>query len=214
MSRSSRGGVPRLSGVVSIVLICTGNRFRSPLAEALLRSRAPIPLDVTSLGLYDLGPVSALDQALETARRLNLDISEHRARPLKGEELAEADLVLGFERVHVAAAVVEAGADRERTFTLPELVDLLEAIEPPQDDDQAARVRESLRRAHALRGELPPDAVLPEVPDPWGGTADVFARIGTQVEELCRRLVTLLLDRPAAREAPERESRRESSRDR
>jgi protein-tyrosine-phosphatase len=178
----------------------------------LLRSLSPVPLDVTSLGLYDLGPVPALDQALEAAQGLDLDLSEHRARPVRGELLAEADLVLGFERSHVAVAVVEAGAARDRTFTLPELVELLEAIDPPTDPDPAARTRESLRRADALRAELPPDAQLPEVADPWGATPDTYKLIGARVDELCRRLVSLLFDRPAAREASETGSRRESSR--
>jgi protein-tyrosine-phosphatase len=178
----------------------------------LLRSLSPVPLDVTSLGLYDLGPVPALDQALEAAQGLNLNLSEHRARPLKGELLAEADLVLGFERSHVAAAVVEARAVRGRTFTLPELVQLLEAIDPPTDADPGARLQESLRRADAFRAELPPDAQLPEVADPWGATPDTYKLIGARVDELCRRLVSLLFDRPAAREASETGSRRESSR--
>jgi protein-tyrosine-phosphatase len=108
--------------------------------------------------------------------------------------LAAADLVLGFERIHVAAAVVDAGAKRDRTFTLPELVELLEAIEPPTDEDPEARLLEALRRAHELRMELPAGATLPEVRDPWGGSAEVYATIGAQVEDLSRRLVSLLFD--------------------
>jgi protein-tyrosine-phosphatase len=166
----------------------------------VLKSLAPIPLDVDSLGLYDLGPVPALKEAVDAARRLELDLSAHRARPLAGQMLAEADLVLGFERIHVAAAVVDAGALRERTFTLPELVELLEAIEVPPDADPAARFRESIRRGHALRVDLLPDATLPEVPDPWGTPAGSYAAIGAQVAQLCRRLVTLLFERPAGDE--------------
>ena len=180
----------------------------------MLRSRSPIQLDVTSLGLVDVGPVPALDQAVDAARRLDLDLSKHRARPIKGELLAEADLVLGFERTHVASAVVEAGAARERTFTLPELVELLEAIEAPSDPDPAGRFREAIRRADEARGELPPDVPLPEVADPWGATPETYELIGERVDELCRRLVSLLFDRPGAPEASETGSRRESSRGR
>jgi protein-tyrosine-phosphatase len=154
-----------------------------------------VPIDVTSLGLHDLGPVPPLDEALETATRFGLDISQHRARPLKGERLGETDLVLGFERTHVAAAVVDADAPRERTFTLPELVELLGAVEPPAGEDPHARVRESVRRAAALRAELPPQPVLPEIPDPWGASPEVFEAVGAQVIELSRRLVSLLFDR-------------------
>jgi protein-tyrosine-phosphatase len=177
---------------LQVVLICTGNRFRSPLAEAVLRSRAPAQIEVTSLGLYDLGPVPPLNEALDAARRSNLDISAHRARPLKGQTLDQADLVLGFERIHLAAAVVDARAARERTFTLPELVQLLGEIEPPDELEPIARAKESIRRAHGLRDGLPPPASLPEITDPWGASTQVFVATGVRVVDLSRHLVTAL----------------------
>lgn len=179
--------------VFRLVIICSGNRFRSPLAEAIIRARAaPVPLEVSSLGLHDLGPVPPLDEAVEIARDLGLDISNHRARPLKGQTLASADLVLGFERIHVAAAVVDASAPRDRTFTLPELVDLAESVAAPADPDPVRHARQLLAHAHAARDGGAPAPLLPEVPDPWGGTADVYAAVGARVTELSQRLITLL----------------------
>jgi protein-tyrosine phosphatase len=190
-----------MAAILRIVLICTGNRFRSPLAAAVLQSRVPVPLHVDSLGLYDLGPVPALGEALQAGRRFGLDLSDHRARPLFGQKLAEVDLVLGFERIHVAAAVVDAEAARERSFTLPELVELLEAIEHPSEDDPAVRFRESIRRANDLRAAWTPDASLPEVPDPWGTPAGSYAAIGAQVAGLCERLVELAFGAAAGHQA-------------
>jgi len=188
-----------------LVIICSGNRFRSPLAEAVIRSLAgPIPLEISSLGLYELGPVPPLDEALAIAEDFGLDISTHRARPLKGETLSDADLILGFERIHVAAAVVNASADRAVTFTLPELVELLPAVPAPSTEEPVARARELLRGAHALRAGLPPPALLPEVPDPWGATADVYAATGARVAELSRLLIGLLFGLPGARDARKR----------
>ena len=110
-----------------IVFICTGNRFRSVIGEGLMkRLTEGLPVQTTSAGTLDLGPVAALPEALELAPSLDLDLTEHRARCVRNVDLSEADLVLGFEYQHLAAAVTEGAARRERTFTVPELVLLLE----------------------------------------------------------------------------------------
>ena len=62
------------------------------------------------------------------AKELGLDLSAHRARSVGDLELGEYDLVLGFERKHVVASVVDAKAKVERTLTLPELLALLHGI--------------------------------------------------------------------------------------
>jgi protein-tyrosine phosphatase len=188
-----------------IDLICTGNRFRSPLAEGLIRTLAgELPLELRSYGLYDLGAVGPLREALIAAERLQIDISGHRARPLKGESLAASDLVLGFERIHIATAVVEAQALRERSFTLPELVELLRAAEPPAAADPLEHARAAVRAADEERAGRPPDELLPEVADPWSQPNAVYAETAASVAELCRLLVPRLFGdrvRPARREA-------------
>ena len=110
-----------------VVFICTGNRFRSAIGEGLMRRLTEgLPVRTTSAGTLDLGPVGALPEALELGPSLDLDLNEHRARCVSNVDLSDADLVLGFEYHHLAAAVTEGGARRERAFTLPELVTLLE----------------------------------------------------------------------------------------
>jgi protein-tyrosine-phosphatase len=193
-----------MAAILRVVLICTGNRFRSPLAEAVLKARAPVPLEVQSLGLYDLGPVPALAEALQAGRRFGLDLSGHRARTLLGQDLAGSDLVLGFERIHMAAAVVDAAAPRDRSFTLPELVELLEFVDVPAMEDAQARFHESIRRANDLRATRLPEATLAEVADPWGTPAGSYAAIGAQVVGLSERLVELVFGQIAGREARQR----------
>ena len=130
-----------------VVFVCSGNRFRSPLAEASLSQLTRgIPVRVTSVGTLDLGPKPVLSEALTLGRSLGLDLSEHRARALSGGSLEEADLVIGFERAHVSMAVVEAGARPERTFTMPELVELREELV------DAHRHRLNVPRSRSLAG--------------------------------------------------------------
>ena len=112
-----------MSEPLRVAFVCTGNRFRSPLAAALFESEAEgLPVEIASLGTLELGEEPALPEAVALAEGLGLDLSAHRARSVAELELGAYDLVLGFERKHVVASVVDAKAKIERTFTLPELL--------------------------------------------------------------------------------------------
>ena len=135
-----------------VVFICTGNRFRSVLAEHRLRqATSGLPVHVSSLGTLDASGIPALADAVELGSAAGFDLAPHRSRTLLGEDLSSADLVVGFERHHVASAVVEAGAPREKTFGAYELAELLARIEPPGDLPVVERAREAVSRADAVR---------------------------------------------------------------
>ena len=174
--------------VFRVVFVCTGNRFRSPLAAALFRREADgLPLEVTSVGTLNLGEVKALPEAAAAAERFGVDLSAHRARPLSAEALRGADLVVGFERMHVLTAVVDGGVARERAFTLPELVSLLPEGEIRGDQRPAARARDAVR--HAARSRVDPQLTsVPELADPLGLPRPQQDEIADRLRELTRRL--------------------------
>lgn len=165
-----------------VVFVCTGNRFRSALAAAVLRHEARGAANVESYGTLDAGPAPALEQAIVEAERRGYDLRSHLSRPLRGVDLSAADLVVGFERSHVAAAVVEAGAASERSFTLPELVGLIAPDASP---------RAAIARAAASR-RSPTLKQMPEVEDPYGKRIALQRQIADDVCELTRRLATVL----------------------
>jgi protein-tyrosine phosphatase len=168
-----------------VVFVCTGNRARSPLAAALLSRRlAHFPVRVTSVGTLDLGAVPALPDAIETAAALGLDLRSHRAQSHRGAG-PDADLVLGFERHHVATAVVDWKAARERTFTLPEIVELLEGVALPAMPDPVRRARIAVETANTLR---PKPATPAELPDPLGRPAAYYRELAERLTDLCDRL--------------------------
>jgi protein-tyrosine phosphatase len=169
-----------------VTFICTGNRFRSPLAAALLEAeRRDLPLRISSFGTLELASPPALPEAIAIGSRFGVDLGEHRSRSLVGRRLADADLVLGFERAHVAYAVVDAGAPRERTFTLPELAQLLgDAREPPVEAaTEIDRARARIAAAHAARTTAGTRKV-PELADPLGRSRAEQERIGNELQEL------------------------------
>jgi protein-tyrosine phosphatase len=180
-----------LSGAsFEVVFVCTGNRFRSPLAEALFRrATTGFPVSVSSRGTLDLGPAPPLPEAAHEARRLGVDLSEHRARPVVASALSDVDLVVGFERMHVLTAVVDANAAGERTFTLPEVVGLLGDRDVPAMSDSVVRARHAVTRAAAARSADPMLLSIPELADPLGGPPELFRRTADELVVLTNRLV-------------------------
>jgi protein-tyrosine phosphatase len=171
-----------------LVVMCTGNRVRSPAAEGFLRALvAGLPVRITSAGVLDLGEdVPALPEAIETAGALGLDLTAHRAQCVLDRDLRDADLVIGFERRHVATAVVDAHARRERTFTMGELVALLQKLPAPDAPDPIERARQMIAAANALRsGSDEPPA---ELADPLGGPPELYRSTLRRVRDLSQRL--------------------------
>jgi protein-tyrosine phosphatase len=188
--RTTTNGTRQIEPTFEIALICTGNRFRSPIAaEFLRRHGSGLPLELRSLGTRETGARPPLTEALEVAARYGLDLSDHRARSLAGENLERSDLVLGFERVHVAAAVVDAGAARGRSFTLPEFAGLLASISSPAHLGSAAGARGVVAQAARLRTAQTDLFALPELGDPLGGPPRGYWDAAARIEGFCLDLV-------------------------
>jgi len=186
-----------------LALVCTGNQIRSPIAEALVgRLAATFPIATQSMGLVDIGREPPPREAIEVAAGLGLDISMHRSRRMEPLSLQESDLVVGFELVHVAAAVLDGGARAERTFMLRELVELLEQVDVPEEDNPATRARLAVAVAHERRGALSGRSAAAPVNDPLGRGRGAYRSAARELGELVPRLVDgLFRPRPLDSEA-------------
>jgi low molecular weight protein-tyrosine phosphatase len=174
-----------------LLFLCTGNRCRSPLAEALVRQvTSDLPMVVASAGLLPLGSAPAAPEMTVVAARYGVDLSAHRSRSLSPLEPPYPDLVVGFERVHAAAAVVDAHVPAERVFILKEIVRLLDKSVLADPDDPVARARAAVAFAHRTR--LASSAFVPgeDIQDPYGGPSDGYVDMSLEVHDLCTRLVT------------------------
>lgn len=173
--------------VFYVFFVCTGNRARSVLAEALFTKYTHgMNVMVGSFGMLDLGPLPPLPTAVEAARHFQLDLRHHRSRPIRPGSLAAVDLVLGFEPQHVAAAVVEGGADIGRTFLLGELVGNLDAA--LDDPDPISRARSIVAAADSRRIRTRPDSSH-SIPDPLGKPAPEMDRTAAEIDRLVKALV-------------------------
>jgi protein-tyrosine phosphatase len=180
--------LPRSTGSLRIVFVCTANRFRSPLAAAFLRRLlGGVPVEVSSCGTARAardgrGP---LPEAIAAATSSTVGIDDHRTRWIGDMPLDQTDLVIGFERAHVAAAVLEGGAIRSHTFLLTEAVEVLHATDPIDVVAPRNQVRALVEAADRARRDV---EEMPEVRDPFGHSRQVYERTAIEIWSLTLEL--------------------------
>jgi protein-tyrosine phosphatase len=103
-----------------VLMVCTGNVCRSPMAEALLRARfaARGRGTVTSAGIAALVGRRAEPHAIALLAERGLDLSAHRARQLTPELVADAELVVVMEAAQQQAIEALSRAARGRVHRL------------------------------------------------------------------------------------------------
>ena len=82
----------------TVLIVCTGNVCRSPMAMGLLRQRlAQNGLDdqiqVHSAGVFALEGSPASQPGVELLAERGVDISDHRGHSVSTEDMTEADVV-------------------------------------------------------------------------------------------------------------------------
>lgn len=145
---------------MQVLLVCSGNTCRSPMAEAILRARLDRDDDlreimVSSAGTsaWDGTPVS--EGAYLVALERGFDLSDHRARMLTADLVRDADLILTMTEAH-ARRVAEVGGE-QKVYTLGAYVGA------PADQE--------------------------DVPDPMGGDVAQYREVLVLLDELLGRAV-------------------------
>jgi protein-tyrosine phosphatase len=171
------------SGPYRICLVCTGNICRSPMAEVVLREElvraglaGAVAVDSAGTGDWHLGERIHGPAAAELARR-GYDGSGHLSRQIERSWLDGYDLLLAMDAGNLA------------------------------DLRRMARGSQALGRVRLLRSFDPDlaagDRFGGQVPDPYGGHPDEYARafelIHAAVRGLVQRLAEFLGARPAGR---------------
>ncbi len=194
--------------MVSVLVVCTGNVCRSPIAEGFLRVALErrlgdeVPL-VVSAGTAGWEGSAATPEAVRAAAEHGVDISAHVARRLLREHVDAADLVVAMAGEHrdaVLGALPETGS---KTFTLKELVRLLESLPPVRrtgapEEQLAACIAEADRlRASGFAGNTHDEDIV----DPLGMPVDSYRAVAWELDEWCHRLADGLFGRAPARAA-------------
>jgi|SRR5687767_134849 len=103
-----------------VLIVCTGNTCRSPLAAALferaLAARGYTDVTVSSAGTGAWEGAPASEGAYLVGLENGLDLSSHRARLLTADLVKRADLILAMSSQHRARVAALGGADRVHTL--------------------------------------------------------------------------------------------------
>jgi protein-tyrosine phosphatase len=106
-----------------ILIVCTGNICRSPLAAAVLsstaKSRGMEGLEILSAGTEDYKEGEGADPtAMQIARQHGLDLSEHVARQVSPSDIEWADLIVVMD-MHNACRLREMFSDGPERIVKP-----------------------------------------------------------------------------------------------
>ncbi len=171
-----------------VYIVCTGNAARSPMAAAMLRNLdADGRIDVRSAGILVLEGHPMGTRTRSALARHGLIDHAHRSRQFRGDDAADADLVVVMEPLHLRWIRRNLPEAAPITGSLRRLA---RDLAPPQSGVDAGDIGPRVRA-------LELDALEPEpweeIVDPGAGDQDDFDRCSDElrllVAELHRRLV-------------------------
>jgi protein-tyrosine phosphatase len=179
--------------VPKLLIVCTANQCRSPIAGAFLARHARLEcpdLEITTAGFLQSGS-PAPEEVLNAAARFGLDLGSHRSLEVSEDLLLQSDLIIGLTRRHVREIAVAAPSTWPRTFTLRQLVRLGEAVgprAPTQPISEWLALLHANRTSADLLGADPIDDVV----DPTGGPSEGYDLLAEDLSHLTRAVVDLL----------------------
>ena len=186
----------------TVLMVCTGNICRSPLAEQLLRAQADaanLPINVTSAGTGAMVGREMTAQAADLSAQYGALSTDHAPTQLTESIIASADLILTATREHRAAVVSMSPKAIRRTFTLtqfarlaPTLVALaaetaspveapnspVELVETPTD-----HLKSLLTHAAVARSLISPpaDPTDDDITDPYKQSQSVYDEVAAEI---------------------------------
>ena len=101
---------------MTVLIVCTGNICRSPMAAAilehLLQARGITAIAVRSAGTAPWDGAPASEASYLVSLEHGLDLSSHRSRRLTTDIVADAGLILGMSAHHVDRAIQLGGSGK------------------------------------------------------------------------------------------------------
>ncbi|MFE5964475.1 low molecular weight phosphatase family protein [Streptomyces sp. NPDC056463] len=176
--------------VFTVLFVCTGNLYRSPIAERLL----PVHLGAAADGFRIVSAGTAARPGAPLSPRSAAVIEDLGGRAagftatrLSAELVGSADVVLGLAREHREAAVQLRPAALRRCFTLEEFVRLTDGRRFGSGPADAVAC------AAAARGRSAPVAAeSDDVADPDGRPLDELRVCAARVDRALRQVAAAL----------------------
>ena len=190
-----------------VLVLCTGNICRSPLAEQMMRAEAAKmgfgkEFLFESAGVYAEVGQGVYRQSQAAAARFGFETGHHVARQLTSEMLQSADLVLTATAEHRSQVARQLVKANRYTFTYKEFVRISEFLQSDlshlDESDQSAisdarTPADRVAIATNFRGFAPRPVATEDVIDPWGRSAETYDAVTLEIADLAARTVKTLV---------------------
>lgn len=153
--------------VFKLLIVCTGNTCRSPMAEGIAKKIAQEKgLDnfvVSSAGTGTADGYPATDYAIEAAKHWDIDIRGHHSTSLTRQLATDADLILAMAPEHVERIVSLDKSLKANTY-------VIKGFPNPYDRGQA------------------------RVDDPIGGSLEQYNQTFLELDEILRKIFPKIIE--------------------
>jgi len=148
--------------IKKILLVCTGNSCRSPIAEGLLRKHLQPEgeYEIMSAGTAGLEGFSPSPAAIEVMKEEGIDISSYLSKGISKELTEKSDIILVMAGVHKDILLEKIPEAKEKVYLLKEFAGI-------KDDNK-------------------------EIHDPIGQSVEVYRRIRDEIKNAVEDIVIKL----------------------
>ena len=178
-----------------ILVVCTGNVCRSPMAEALLRhhlAAVDFPLPVSSAGTIGWNSAGPTDHTLTALAERGVILDDHISRRMNRDIIAPHSLVVAMTNDHADAVRTHHPEAAARTFVLGQLVRLGEKLEAKHGPRGDLSLEQWLHEVDELRSHRRRALPRDEIRDPLGEPLEAYQLLAAQLDDLTARLARLL----------------------
>ncbi|WP_153684890.1 arsenate reductase/protein-tyrosine-phosphatase family protein [Agromyces agglutinans] len=187
---------------MEVLVVCTGNVCRSPIAAQLLGARLArlgIEADVTSAGTRALVGSPMTPEAIDVLAGFGVEPAGHAARQLTEGLVRGSELILTATRAHRAEVASMVPAAARRAYTLHEFARVASVVSLDRPDadatDPTGLLRSLVAAAPTQRGFAAPPANPDDddVVDPYRRPPEVYVEAGERIDLAVAALTEALL---------------------